>query len=245
MKICILDDEHIAAEYLKELLQDSIKNYTLNTPIDIYSFSRSDILLDFVRCNKPEIIFLDIEMPGISGLEVAKTINKNKVDFGYSSDLPFIIMSTAHTEYGYDAYQNDVFDYLLKPVSEERIDKTLNKLFDKIGKTNRARTLTVNNNGIDVLLRAEDIVYLKADMKYIQIKTKAKSFIISDTLNNLEETLTDFVRVHRGYLVNVKFLDKFFQKDGHWYLSLKETEEIIPVSRRYKSQIDGKLFFRT
>lgn len=237
MKICLVDDEINALDYLRELIEEEIKVLNLDKVI-VYSFNKQDDFLAFIKTNSVEIIFLDIEMPQRNGVQLAKIINEDMEIL----IKPIIIFCTAHQEYGFEAYQINVFDYLLKPCSEERIKKTFNKLLEhKIIKETKCDSIMVDSGGLKLKINDLDILFMRAEMKYISIVTLKKTFIINDTLNNLEENYSNFIRVHRSFLVNKKYIEKMFLKENHWFLKLRNYEELIPVSRRYKTKINGKI----
>lgn len=244
MKIFILDDEKLASEYLKETISEVIVDSPKLSQVSIKSFNTYKQFLDSFVSEKPEIIFLDIEMPGKNGLEVAKVIQEMKIDLGYQDNFPVIIFSTAHEEFGFEAYQLGVFDYILKPCNKGIVSKALEKVVNfyniNIPKQNY---ITVSHAGLTIKIPLNEVVYFKAEMKYITIVTENKEYLLNDTLSNLELKFGGFLRVHRSFLVNERYIKKVLNKESHWQAILTNGVN-IPISRRYKAILDQTVDYR-
>ena len=239
----ILDDEDLALSYSQEILEETIKNNKFFNHYKVRTTNNQDIFWNIIKEQRPAIIFLDIEMPGKNGIEIANDLKNKAASLGYPESLPLIIFSTAYDQYGYKAFQVGAINYLLKPFSDENIIDLLDSL-EKNYSTHLKideETIKVPASGIDIDLPIKEVLYFKADMKYIVVQTDKKEFLINDTLLNLEEKYPNFVKIHRAYLVNPLYINKFFRKDNHWLLSLKNHSEPLPVSRRQKQEIEGKL----
>lgn len=239
----LLDDEDLALSYSQEILEDVIKENKFFNQYKVRSTSNQNEFWKIIKENKPAVIVLDIEMPGKNGIEIAHEIKMNASIFGYPETLPLIIFSTAYDQYGYKAFQVGAINYLLKPFSEENIQELLYNLEKSHASHLKIdlETIKVPASGIDIDLPLKEVLYFKADMKYIAVQTDKKEFLINDTLLNLEQKYPNFVKIHRAYLVNPLYINKFFRKDNHWYLSLKNHSEHLPVSRRQRQEIEGKL----
>lgn len=245
--ILILDDEELAKDYLKETIEEVQSKQALFQNFKILSTTDQNNFWRLIKENLPKIIFLDIQMPEKTGIEIAEEIRIKRVEFGYSDKLPLIVFCTAYDQFAYKAFQVEAMDYLLKPVDTEKITH----IFEKIQETysnilqESIETIKVPTNGIEIDLPLKEVIYFKADRKYISVLTDKKEFLINTTLLNLEEKYPSFVKIHRAYLVNPAYILKFFRKDNHWFLSLKNhekhLEEHLPVSRRQKQEIEGKL----
>lgn len=242
--ILILDDEHLASSYLQETIEDVQKNIQFFTNFKIHCSNSYPDFIDKLKIYLPKIIFLDIQMPGKNGLEIAKYIRENYLSLGYESpSLPIIIFSTAYDNYAYHAFSVDALDYILKPVTEEKIEHIFKKIelqhahFFK----DLMEVIKVPSSGIDIDLPLKEVLYFKADMKYTTVVSTKKDFLINKTLLSLEEKFPLFIKIHRAYLVNPTFIQKFYKKDGHWFVSLKNHAEPLPVSRRQKQEIEKKL----
>lgn len=239
----MLDDEELALSYGQEVLEDVIKKNKFFNHYKVRTTTSQQNFFDILKTYKPAVIFLDIEMPGKNGIEIANEIKTNAASLGYPESLPLIIFSTAYDQYGYKAFQVGAINYLLKPFCEDNIQD----LLDNLEKTHSSHlrlqeeTIKVPASGIDIELPIKEVLYFKADMKYIAVQTDKKEFLINDTLLNLEDKYPHFVKIHRAYLVNPLYINKFFRKENHWFLSLKNHSEHLPVSRRQRQEIEGKL----
>jgi len=200
---------------------------------------------------KPDLIFLDIQMPGMNGFEVLQSIEY----------IPIVIFTTAYDEYALKAFETNSIDYLLKPIEDDRLAKAIEKL--KKFSSNESKKVEFDSNiasllnelknkqdklsrihikiGDEVLfVNTSDIFYFKADNKYTTIYSFDDEYIINDTLASLEEKLPqNFVRIHRGYIINMDHLNKLKKWFGGKYLAVmkdkKKTE--IPVSRSSKDKL--------
>ena len=244
--ILILDDEYLASNYLFELLENLKKEIIF---LNNFSISTSNSYSDFINQlveKQPAIIFLDIEMPVNNGIDIAKDIRNNYEKYGYSNEvMPIIIFCTAYQEYAFKAYSVHASDYILKPISEESLLYTMNKVFiqNQLYLKDIIQTIKVNHSGVSVDLPLEEVIYFQSELKYINVVCNQKTFLINDTLSDLENKHSNLIRVHRSFLVNSIFISKIFKKNNQWFLSLKNSSIHIPVSRRNKKSIESKLDF--
>lgn len=244
--ILVLDDELPALSYLVETIEEVQQKQALLQNFQILSTNKQNEFWNFITTYLPKIIFLDIQMPGKNGIEIAEEIRAKRDSLGYKDKLPLIIFSTAFENYGYQAFQVEAVDYLLKPIDFDKIKHIFQKIQDNYSNLIQevSETIIVPSNGIDIEVPLKEIIFFKADMKYISVFTDKKEFLINTTLVSLEEQFPSFVKIHRAYLVNPAYILKFFRKDGHWFLSLKNYSEHLPVSRRQKQEIEGKLNYK-
>ena len=245
--ILIIDDEFLALSYIKEIIEDSIKKFPILSEYEVFGVTNYNNFMSILQENLPNIIFLDIQMPKKNGLEIAKEIRENYKQIGYSSDkLPVIIFVTAFENYGYHAFKISAYDYLLKPISEEMVDDVFNSLINdyNIFNVDNKEKITVFSNGIHIDIPTNDILYFKADSKCVSIITNSKEFITHETLINLEEKHPNFIKIHRAYLVNPKHISKVFKNNGSIFVSLKNHNIILPVSRRQKYDLEKKLDYK-
>lgn len=202
-----------------------------------------------IRKHKPDLIFLDIEMPGHSGLELLDFFNEEEVDFK-------IIFTTAYNEYAIKAFKLSAIDYILKPIDAEELQNAI-KRFERWEKTTVADLATLkqnmqapNPNKIAVptantvrFIDIETILYIKADSSYTElIFTDETKLIVSRTLKNFEEALHPhpaFFRCHKSYLVNVGFITDYVKSDGG-YLILKN-KITIPISPEKTAELLQKM----
>lgn len=241
--ILILDDELPALSYMVDTIEEVQQKDGLFQNYNLLFTSKHQEFWELLKQNLPKIIFLDIQMPGKTGIEIAAEIRESSINLGYKDNYPLIIFSTAFENYGYQAFQVEAVDYLLKPIDCDKIKHVFEKIENNYANISQSllETIKVPSNGIEIDLPIKEIMYFKADMKYISVFTEKKEFLINTTLLNLEQLFPSFVKIHRAYLVNPLYILKFFRKDNHWLLSLKGYDKHLPVSRRQKQEIEGKL----
>ncbi len=183
-------------------------------------------LRDKLVNDKPEIIFLDVELPGISGIEFI-----NEVSLPVNTK---VIMVTSSRDYAIDAFENDVVDYLLKPVTYERFKKAV----DKVGKMKVIPVgdngyIYVRSNGADVKLFYNDIEWIQAASEYVIIRTSNGKHMVYSNMNSILEKLTDkFIRVHRSYIINTDKIDKIHKN------LIEINGSFIKVSKSYKNEME-------
>ena len=194
-----------------------------------------------VKASQPDLVLMDIRMPGMDGLEAAYII-------GQLDLAPAIVFTTAYGDHALAAFEAQAVDYLLKPIDRNRLLSAIEK-----SKRLSAATLAMAANVSDtqrlylsgsvagVLKRipTEEVIYLFAENKYVEVKSASETLLIEDSLKSLEEEFSDvFVRVHRNALVNKKAL-RGLQKetDGKHSVLLKGTEKKLEVSRRLLSDV--------
>jgi two-component system, LytTR family, response regulator len=220
---CIaVDDEPLAL--------DIIKDYISQVPFLklMKTFKDGISVIEYLASNNVDLIFLDIEMGGISGTQLLKSLQKK----------PKVIMTTAYRNYAVDAFELDVTDYLLKPFSFERFLKAVDKVYT-IQKTEQRNT---ESNGSDkdyffvksnykmIKINFDDILYIEGLSEYIIIKTKTANIITLQSFKNIEKTLPEsgFARIHKSYLVS---LSKIECIDGQNVIIAKKE---LPIGSKYK-----------
>lgn len=243
-KTIIIDDEPPAIQRLRELLSD------FPSMFDVAGDSLSSKeAVGIINKIKPDLIFLDIQMPGMNGFEMLQ-----KLDV-----IPMIVFCTAYDQYSLKAFETNCIDYLLKPVKKERLEQTVSKLSlfkkefqpEKImsflkeyaSKPDRKTltSITVRKGNKIIFIKLDDVVYFEANEKYVSLFTmQGKENIIEQTIKDLEECLSsNFLRVHRSIIINthyIKELQAYF--NSRFTILLDDFKQTKIVSgRSYQKQI--------
>lgn len=227
MNCVIIEDEIPAQRILKNFIS-KIPSLQL-----VETFKAAIEANSFLKNNTVDVIFLDINLPDISGIDFIKTI-KNP---------PAIIMTTAYHEYAVDSFELDtIVDYLVKPFSFDRFLKAVNKAKDRLDSQKKApeeygETIFLNVDKTHHRLVLNAILFIESDRNYITIVTENQKLSYIDSLKNWTEKLpkNQFIQVHKSYIINTKFVDKI---SGNT-LYIKSNK--IPIGRTYKQQLLVKL----
>ena len=237
LKILVVDDELPARNRLKEILQDLSETVSLSVVAEASDGLKAITLLNDTAV---DIVLLDIRMPGMDGIEVAR----------HAQNLarpPAVIFTTAFDAYAVKAFELNAVDYLLKPIRAERLQAALEKARGRMGAAqpglaqlqHQARShLSVSERGKILLVPVADILFLRAELKYITIKTGQWEYLLEESLTNLEEEFGEhFVRIHRSCLVARSAIRGFERAteaagDGHWVVMLNGVDEKLAISRR-------------
>ena len=234
LKVFIADDEEPARERLKTLLGD----IAAQVPAQVVGEARNGVqAIELVPPSGAQVLLLDIQMPGMGGLEVARHLAR-------LNQPPRIVFVTAHDRHAVEAFELNALDYLLKPVRADRLAAALKKAtvpenanLEKAAEAPREYLSLAERNRI-VLLPVRDILYLRAEEKYVTVRTRAREHLVEEPLIALEkEFATRFIRIHRNCLVAraaIRGFERAPNDDGeaHWLVVLDELEERLPVSRR-------------
>ncbi|MEO9572155.1 MAG: LytTR family DNA-binding domain-containing protein [Polaribacter sp.] len=227
----IVDDEPVARSILESFVA-KIPNLNL-----VKSCKNAMEAFEISNSQNIDLFFLDINMPDISGLSLAKTINKKSK----------IIFTTAYREYAVDGFDLQVVDYLLKPIAFDRFLQAVNKFFEtkvEINTSPKIEENTVKSNYIFVRserkmvkVNFDEILYVESLSDYIKIYTKEIVLVIRETISNLEVKLPSqqFLRIHRSYIVNLNKVDSYTNE------FVEINKKAIPISRTYKENVLKKL----
>ncbi|OMP76766.1 LytTR family DNA-binding domain-containing protein [[Flexibacter] sp. ATCC 35208] len=218
IKCIITDDEPVARKGLKSYIE-KVPFLSLQAECES-SFELNTIL----KNSQPDVVFLDIEMPELSGIEYLSTI----------THPPKIIIVSAYEQYALQGYELEVFDYLLKPVSFNRFLKSVNRLHDQLVKTQTATDhifIKTDKKTKKVLLK--DILFIEGKENYIMIYTHNSKEIVYCTLRMMEDNLPQgqFVSIHRSYIVNIAYIEAI---EGN---QLEVGSYKIPIARNLKENI--------
>lgn len=245
LRLLVVDDEAPARRRLCEVLEDC----SHQLPLQVVGETDNGVdALETAQRERLDALLLDIRMPGMDGIEVAQHLQK-------LHRPPAIIFTTAYDNYACQAFEVNAVDYLMKPVRAERLVAALGKArnltqttLDALRQAHpKARThLSLSEKGKLRLVPVEDILYLKAELKYITVKTIEREYLLEESLVKLESEFGDrFLRIHRNCLVGKDLVEQVGKlsgsEDGH-FVRLRGLEEALPVSRRQYSQL--REFFR-
>lgn len=230
MKVIIVDDEYPARKELRYF----IEKYT---DMDIVGeFDNGLDVLNFIQENKLDVIFLDINIPKLDGMLLAKTIDKFEI-------RPRIVFITAYDNYAVEAFNLEIFDYILKPYSDERINSMLKRLKNVSQKMNYKDIKNYNKVSSKISLWKDnkihivdisDIFYCEAQERYTHIFTESEEYEIRKGISEVEEIINNqsFFRSHRSYLVNLEKIEEIIPWFNNTYiLKLNKGKYEITVSR--------------
>jgi two-component system, LytTR family, response regulator len=221
IRVIIVDDELRARTLLKTIIEEKFNDLEI-----VDSCEDLPKAIKAIRKLKPDLIFLDIEMPGHSGLELLEFFSEDEVDFA-------IIFTTAYQQYAINAIKVTAFDYILKPISPEDLVVSVERFKRKHEqKHQKEEGLAISANKIAVptnnglkFIESNSIVYVKADNSYTEVYTEDGAMtIVSRTLKNFEDVLRqfpNFFRCNKSYIVNMAYVTSYIKSDGG-YLILKD-----------------------
>lgn len=224
LKCIIIDDEPIAADYLSE--------YVLKTPSLklISAYNKASEAIPELEKGNVDIIFLDIEMPELNGLDFIRTLH----------NPPAIIITTAYSQYAMEGFELDVVDYLLKPINFERFSKAVLKVTKGFNTPNLPKTIHQCNfiflkSGYKAIkINFEDITHIEGMKEYIIFyTTDNQKYIKNERMKNIEELLLNhnFIRVHKSFLVSLNHVNAFYGN------TIEITGHKIPIGRMYKNDL--------
>jgi len=223
MKIYIAEDEPLAAAKLKLFLEK------LGEGTDVTLFDNGVSALASISKEEPDLLFLDIQMPGMTGMEVLQRIQ----------GIPVIITS-AYDQYAIESYSLNVTDYLLKPYTLERLKSAVEKgkkaiRLKQLEEQENRKTISIRVDGSTEIISVSDILYMEALKDYVKVVLADNRYRLTlGSMNGFEEQLSDasFARVHRSYLVNTKKI--VAQSAGN--VTMPDGKE-IPIGRKYKQTL--------
>lgn len=229
MKCIIIEDQLPAQRILKKYVED------IGSLVLAGTFTDALEAMEMMKSTKVDVIFLDIHLPKISGIDFLKTL----------SNPPQVILTTAFPDYALESYEFDVVDYLLKPSSFQRFIKAISKIDTKQKNSIPSIEITEINEvyikvGYDhVRVVIDNIVYIVSDADYTEIHLQNKKHLSSETLRYWEKLLSSkkFMRVHKSYIINTSKIEKV--SGNQIYLTNQKT---VPLGRAYKSNFMKKFF---
>ena len=227
LRAMIVDDEAPARSELRFLLEETGK---VGSVIEAASVRTA---IERLMENRVDVVFLDISMPGTSGLQLAEALHKLK-------NPPAIVFVTAYSDHAVEAFDVDAVDYLVKPVETARLEQALNKVVSRVKPPAEHKSsverIPVEKGGRKVLVPVDQIRYIMAKDDYSCIYTVDDRYLSTISLAQFEANLGEFgfFRVHRRYIVNLDCVEdvETTSANGAMHLGVQGVEERIPVSRR-------------
>lgn len=252
LRILIADDEPLAREGVAMFLK--MPGISI-----VAQCENGEQAVQRIRELKPDLVFLDINMPGLNGIEVVRAVGVEH--------MPLTIFLTAHDKYAIEAFRINALDYLLKPLNAEHFAASLKRAREELEKSRihshkeqLARLLqsfgdsdaTKSDGGNRVLVRSaghvyflkpEDIHWIEADGDYITIHTPNKTHLVRETLKVMEERLASagFQRIHRSSLVNLEAIRELIASDSGDYQVVLKDDTVLKLSRNYRDQLYSRL----
>ena len=231
MNYIIIDDEPLARAEMNSLINEISK-------IDILGeFSNAPSALDFIKNNAVDLVFLDIEMPLMTGLEFVERLPKRTL----------IIFTTAYSQYALKSYELEAVDYLLKPIDKQRLKKAIEKavLYTELLSTGTIKNTVESNTADFLFIKSErrfykigfaDIKYIEGLKDYVVIHTQNQKLITAMNLKTIHQKISSdsFIRVSKSYVVNIDYIDSF---DNH---NIYIGDSVIPIGEVYKSDFFSK-----
>ena len=241
IKAVIVDDEQLAIESL----QWEIENFSQDVKV-VETFTNPKEAVSGINYLKPDLVFLDIEMPEIDGFQLLQLLDYRNFD---------LIITTAYNQYAIQAFKANAIDYLLKPVDPDDLIQAVEKVkkrygsdfatqnietvIDKFIRNNKERQkkIPLPLNQKIILVKPEDILYCKSDGSYTTVfMSNGEKYLVSKSMKYVEDLLSnDFIRIHKSYIVNI-FEIKEFIKQGNGEIILTNGK-IIPISRTHRKQV--------
>lgn len=232
LRILIADDEAPARNRMRDLLSD-IEHVTV-----IAEAKNGKEAIDLAQTTSPDVMLLDIRMPIMDGIEAAQHAQK-------LLPKPYVIFTTAFDAYAIKAFDLNAIDYLLKPIRLERLQTAINKAhalkplpLDALKPLQKMRShLSIHERGRVLLVPIEKIIFLRAELKYITVRTAEREYLIEESLTNLEIEFGErFIRLHRNCLVAPQFISGYEKRmiddESQWVAVLNEIPETVAISRR-------------
>lgn len=231
LKVIIVDDEPMSRSFLERYCE---KNGDLEVK---GSFENAETALDYLHKNEIDILFLDVEMPDLSGFQLLDQLLY----------MPKVILTTSKTDYAFDAFQYGVADYLKKPITFNRFQEAIAKLKESVNNTAVTAAVKPTDTVIDEIfiksdgkltrLNFQEILYIESLGDYVKYFTSTKNYVTLSTLKAVEEKMVGnkFMKVHRSYIVNLQKI-KDIQDN-----TLVIEGKVIPISKSLKSEVMNRI----
>lgn len=225
MRIAICDDEELYRVELKTILDKLL----INVDYNIDTFDDGNRLIESFKAQPYDILFLDIEMPAVDGITLAKSLRA-------ISEKVFIVFLTSHVEYAIEGYEVNALRYLTKPVDIEKLKEVIRYVQEKQG---AVRQLIIKEDGEELLINITDVIYIESMNQNVRIVTTKGEHVIRYNIGDFEEQLKNdgFFRIHRGYLISLAKVKKLSKNDV-----IMEGDVVLPVSRSNVKALKDALY---
>lgn len=244
IKCLIIDDEQLARDLLREYIEQT-PELTIIGEAD-----KGKDAIQLIDTLKPDLIFLDVQMPGLTGFDVLDEIEHD----------PFVVFTTAYDQYAIKAFEKNAVDYLLKPIDQERFKQAVERAISRMqmeqnnvgellrnmkteNKTSYDSHIFVQKSEKLLNLPVEEIMFLEASGDYTILTTKSDQFVSSSGIGKLEEILNPeiFIRVHRSTIININYLKEIEKHFNGGMIVKMNSGKSFPVSRTYAKVIRRKV----
>ena len=243
----VADDEVLARQKLRQLLRD-------DRDIEIVGESATALeTIELVKATSPELLFLDIRMPGMDGFDVVDAL-ANHADVS----LPRIIFTTAYDQYALRAFEVNAVDYLLKPFTQERLRTAIERVREQSlakpqgtgaanGKSQGVNFYTnriiFKSRGRILFLPVSDIRWIGAEGNYVRLSTATETHLLRETMAHLAERLDPrgFLRVHRSFIVNLKYVKEVRRESNGDSVVIMDSGQKVALGRSYRSSLTEQL----
>jgi two-component system, LytTR family, response regulator AlgR len=242
LRIVIADDEAPARSRIRDLLEDCAASFALEISGEA---ANGLALIELLQRTPADVVLLDIRMPEMDGIEAAQHILK-------LAEPPSVIFTTAYDVYALKAFELHAVDYLVKPIRLRRLHDALARVrsitplslevLERLAPEPR-KHLSVQERGRVLLVPMDQVLLMRAELKYVTIRTMEREHLLEESLTRLEQEFRDkFVRIHRSYLVSRDHIESFERgaeggAESGWVVKLRGLDERLPVSRRQQHVI--------
>ena len=228
MRVLIVDDNIIARTTLKQLASQ------VNDLEVVGECANASDAYNFLQQAQADLLLLDIEMPGMTGVELVKAVSNNR---------PLIIFATSKKDYAVEAFELNVVDYIVKPITPVRFIRAIDKARELLEssheelKIDNKEFIFIRDSNIIRRIKVDDILFAEAMGDFVKLHTPSKFFVVHTTLKSLEDRLplNTFIRVHRSYIVAINRIDTV--QDGALVLNDKS----VPVADSYRAALNQKM----
>jgi two-component system LytT family response regulator len=251
INILIVDDEQPARKKIRAYLTEEANIHSIIEAKDGIE------AVQFIQEKKTDLVFLDIQMPGMNGFEVIEAVG--------IENMPAVVFVTAYDQYAIDAFEVQAVDYLLKPYDQERFRKSFNRALEQIEKKGSGmesaaaasvkrlleeikkekkylQRIMVKRGSRFFFVKPDKIMYISSEEKYIKLHTAEGTYLIRDTMSRMEQHLDPaaFVRIHRSYIVNIDFIKEIQPWSHGDYIVILKNGARLNLSRRFSERLLGR-----